>query len=842
MLGPDAGCGGARPALLGAVQRAAEGPTPPTGSPPAARPPAAVSPPPASEPPGPGVVAPAAGPVPLPPTAPIQLPEPAGYRLKNRILGPPLMSESLQEQRLGKVAALGVLSPDCISSTAYGPEEMLRILVPAVGVAAFSLLLPVALAVILVLFFVTLSYREVVMVYTKVGGSYMVSRENFGPRVAQVAAAALIIDYTVTVAVQVAAGTDAVTSAIPALQHYAVELCVVVVLLMLWGNLRGIREASKIFAFPTYFFIFAMGLMIVVGLIRAALGQLHAHPYRVVGAVPIGHAPDVGLLMGASVFIMLKSFANGGSSLTGLEAISNGVSAFRPPEGVNARRTLVIMSTVLGTLVMGVALLARITHAVPYVSGSPTVVAQEASYVFGHSPIGHLFYYLVILSNVLVLYTGGNTSFNGFPFLTSFVAQDSFLPRWLTKRGHRLAFSNGIIVLTVVGIALLVGSGANVDSLVALYAIGVFTGFTMAGAGMVRYHRRVREAGWTRKQWVNGFAAGLSGLVVVIFVVTKFTQGAWLVVVTFPLLVFWFTRINRRYRREAAILERGVARACEDPVLPRHVVLLLVDRLDLATASAIRYARSLLPDTLRVVHFRIDPRRARELEQAWRTLGLTGLPLEILDCPDRRLGRATVELLSGYLDGETEVSVLLPRRDFGGFWSRILHDRTADRISLVLSDIPNVNATIVPFQLSEGMVAGRLPASALAARAEPSSTTAESARRGRSGQGRAAREVTPPQIPGRTPIAGLHYGERAKVAGQIRSVEIQPQGGMQVLTARLEDDTGGVTLVFGRRQVDGIEPSAKVVVEGMVGEYDGTLALRDPYIEFLARPSSDPTE
>ncbi|MST33191.1 amino acid permease, partial [Acidimicrobiaceae bacterium USS-CC1] len=477
------------------------------------------------------------------------MPEGLGYRLKNRLLGPPLTSEQLHEQKLGKVAALGVLSPDCISSTAYGSEEMLRILIPAVGVAAFSLLLPVTAAVIVVLFFVTLSYREIVMVYTKTGGSYMVSRENFGPRVAQVAAAALIIDYSVTVAVQVAAGTAAVTSALPGLLPASVEISVAVVLLMAYGNLRGLREASKVFALPTYLFILCMGGMVVVGLVRAALGDLHAHSIHVQGAVSIGHAPDVGLLMGASVFVMLKSFANGGSSLTGLEAISNGVSAFRPPSGRNARRTLVVMSVTLGTLVVGVSLLARITHAVPYLAGSPTVVAQEAEYVFGHGALGRALYLLVIVSNVAILYTGGNTSFNGFPFLTSFVAHDSFLPRWLTRRGHRLAFSNGIIVLTVIGVALLVASNSNVDSLVAVYAIGVFTGFTMAGAGMVRYHRRHRLPGWRKRQVINGFASLLSGAVVIIFAVTKFTQGAWLVVILFPVLVYALIRINRRYRR-----------------------------------------------------------------------------------------------------------------------------------------------------------------------------------------------------------------------------------------------------------------------------------------------------
>ncbi|MHB8506612.1 MAG: amino acid permease, partial [Acidimicrobiales bacterium] len=721
------------------------------------------------------------------------------------------------------------------SSTAYGSEEMLRILLPAVGVAAFTLLLPVTAAVILVLFFVTLSYREVVMVYTKTGGSYMVSRENFGPRVAQVAAAALIIDYSVTVAVQVAAGTAAFTSAVPGLLPDAVYISVLVVLLMAYGNLRGLREASRMFALPTYLFIFTMGMMVVVGLVEAALGDLHAHAFHVRGAVPIGHAPDVGLLMGASVFVMLKSFANGGSSLTGLEAISNGVSAFRPPSGRNARRTLVVMSTSLGSLVVGVSLLAHITHAVPYMAGSPTVVAQEAQYVFGHGALGRALYLLVIVSNVAILYTGGNTSFNGFPFLTSFVAQDSFLPRWLTKRGHRLAFSNGIIVLTVIGVALLVASNSNVDSLVAVYAIGVFTGFTMAGAGMVRYHRRHRQQGWKYKQVINGFAALLSGAVVVIFAVTKFTQGAWLVVVLFPILVYSFIRINRRYRREEKMVRVGAGRATEGPRLDHHVVVLLVDQLDLATVHALRYARALVPDSLRVVHFRIDPSQARALEESWREAGLH-VPLEILDCPDRRLGRATIDVVQQYLDGSTHVSVLLPRRDFGGFGARILHDRTADRIALVLSEVPNVNATIVPYHLSEATVEARLAGISARKAAETKD------RRARADEKRAKlqRAEAAADVAGRSPIDTLAYRHRAKVAGVVRSVEIQPRDGIQVLTCRLEDETGGINLVFSRGRVEGVEPSARLSAEGMVGEYDGTLAIRNPTLEVLA-PATDET-
>ena len=563
------------------------------------------------------------------------LPESLSYRFKKAVLGPPLITERLSVERLGKPTALGVLSPDCISSTAYGTEEILFVLVRAVGVAAFSLLLPITLAVIVVLLFVTLSYREVVMVYTRAGGSYVVARENFGVKVAQIAAVALIIDYIVTVAVQVAAGTDAVTSAFPALSHHNFPLIIscVVVALMCYGNLRGIREAGHTFAIPTYLFILATGSLIIIGLIRTALGQLHAHAIPLHGGVvPLGHVSS-GLFYGAGIIIVLRAFANGGSSLTGLEAISNGVSTFRPPEGANARRVLVIMAIILGALVSGVSLLAHITHAVPYTLGSPTVLSQEAEYVFGSTWIGKFGYYFVQGATMLILWTGGNTSFNGFPNLASFVAGDSFLPRQLTRRGHRLVFSNGIILLTVAAEALLIVTDAKVDVLVGVYAVGVFTGFTFAGFGMSKHHLRLREPGWKHKLAINGFAGVLSLSVVLIFVIVKFREGVWIVVVLFIILVPTLIRLHKQYEVERKELEENVSNAAIAPILRRHVVLVFVDRLDLATARALQYARTLNPDELRAVHFVLDSVLADGLETEWGELGLSRFPLDIVECP-----------------------------------------------------------------------------------------------------------------------------------------------------------------------------------------------------------------
>ena len=430
------------------------------------------------------------------------------YTAKQRLLGPPLVNEQLGEQRLSKPLALGVLSPDGISSSAYGTEEILIALLPLAGLAAFTIILPMTLVILLVMTLVVLSYREIVMVYIRPGGSYVVARENFGPRIAQVCAVALLIDYVVTVAVQIAAGTAAVASAIPAIGPYKLEICVGVVLLMCYGNLRGIKEAGRAFAVPTYLFAGSVILMIVVGLIRQAMGNLHPYdPHTMHGTYPLGSG-TAGLISVVMIFTLLRAFANGGASLTGIEAVSDAVGAFRPPEGPNARRVLVIEGLILGTLVAGISWLAHVTHATPYVVGYPTVLAQEAQKVFGHTFIGQSLFLLVQAATMLILYTGGNTSFNGFPFLTSYVAGDSFLPRWLLKRGHRLVFSNAIILLTVTAVALLIIKDANVNSLVPLYAIGVFTAFSMAGFGMAKYHHTRREQGWRVKFAIN-FSAGV---------------------------------------------------------------------------------------------------------------------------------------------------------------------------------------------------------------------------------------------------------------------------------------------------------------------------------------------
>jgi amino acid transporter len=646
------------------------------------------------------------------------LAEGLGYTLKRRLLGRPLINEQLSEQRLSKRLALGVLSPDGISSSAYGTEEILiELLRGGLAATAFTLILPLTGVVLFVMVLVVLSYREVVTIYTRAGGSYVVARDNFGPRVAQIAAVALLIDYVVTVAVQVAAGTAAVASAFPSspINDPAVLTLVSigVILVMLFGNLRGIREAGKAFAVPTYLFSSVVILMIVVGLGREIFGSLprvHVGPGAYGAGVPASHSTLIAFGM---VFVLARAFANGGSSLTGIEAVSNAVSAFKPPEGLNARRVLVTEGLILGTLVAGISWLAHVTHATPYVSGVPTVLSQEARVVFGPSGIGTALWVLVQAATALILYTGGNTSFNGFPFLANFVAEDAFLPRWLTKRGHRLVFSNGIIVLAIVSIALLAVVGSNVNALVPFYALGVFTAFTMAGFGMAKYHTRTRERGWRYKLVIN-FSAGVTSLVVVlIFAIVKFSEGAWLVILLFlfgvPALIF----LNRQYRMEAAVLEGIGSRGKppEPPTYSRRTVYVFIDDLDLAAVAGLRYARSLRPTSLRAVHFVIDNVQADKLRQDWVRAN-PGIPLDFVDCPDRRLATAAANLVGAeaILPG-VGVTAVLPRRSYAPIVGRLLHDRTADKMAAVISRIPHAAATIVPFDVRSRVesLAGRGP-------------------------------------------------------------------------------------------------------------------------------------
>jgi amino acid transporter len=765
------------------------------------------------------------------------LQESVGYVLKRVLLGRPLINDQLKHERLTNPIALGVLSSDAMSSAAYGTEEILIELLPWAGLAAFALLLPMTAVILLILALVAASYRQVVMVYTKAGGSYVVARDNLGPRVAQIAAAALMIDYVVTVAVQCAAGTVAVVSAVPKLGPYSLEITIGVVLLMCYINLRGLREAGRPFAVPAYLFVGLVVLMVIVGVAKfVTVGLPQYDPSHLVGTYPV--VQRNGFVEGATLFVLLRAFANGGSSLTGVEAISNTVGAFRKPEGRNARKVLTIMACLLGFMVGGVSFLAYATHSTPYVVGYPSVLSQEAKAVFGHGAFGTGMFVLVQFATALILYTGGNTSFNGFPFLASFVAEDRFLPRQLTKRGHRLVFSNGIIVLTVLSVVLLLVAGSNVNNLVPFYAIGVFTGFSMAGYGMTKHWLRHRERGWRRKMVINLSAGIVSTVIVGIFAVTKFTEGAWLVVVVFPILVFTLIRLNREYRVESAILDRvREAQVRGATNFARHKVFVFVSSLDLAVLEALRYGRSLRPAELKAVHFMVDEAHANRLRRRWESLGMD-TTLKVIDCPDRRITRAAQELvIEASSEAGTGVTVLLPRRTYAPLLGRLLHDRTADRIASVISRLPQAAATIVPYD-----VQSRIRAAFPDMPEERITETFERLLSRLAGDEEAelAAHTQPTPKPNAVPIGALLPGQTATVEGRLREISVRTHRGKSIVSGEVEDDTGTVVVEFHGPH-DDIEPSQQVRLHGRVRLDPETYALLmlDPDYQVLQQATDE---
>ena len=765
------------------------------------------------------------------------LKDPLSYKIKRKFLGNPLNRHTLSHQRLGKRYGLGILSSDCISSSAYGSEQILLALVPAFGIAAFAMLMPMTAIVLIILLIVTLSYRNVITVYTKVGGAYNVSRDNFGPLAAQVAAVALMLDYIVTLAIQSAAGVAAIISTFPELNPWKIHMTLAVIVFLTYGNLRGVKEAGKAFALPTYLFVGTMVVVFIIGIYRELTGGLAMLDVNQPGAVPIGESQ--GLLSFAAIFILLRAFANGGSSLTGLEAISDGVALFKEPEHINARKTLVIMSCILGSLVLGVSYFAHKIHAVPYESGTPTVISQIAKTILGDSAFGSAFFILVQAATMLILFAGANTTYSAFPILVNFVANDGYLPSWLTKRGHRLNFSNGIMLLTVVAMVLVVGTGASVEHLVAFYALGVFTAFTLTGFGMAKHATTHRDKGWRYKFVINGLSGFISLIVVIIFAVVKFTEGAWIVIVITPILVMIFLRLRRQYTQEQGALNITV-QSSRATSITRHDVTVLIDSFDLATIGAIRYARSLNPRNLSAVHFVIDDRRAEAISNEWaRNEACSDVPLELIDCPDRRLANAAVDYaLRVTASPDVELTLLLPRRSYSKFLGWLLHDQTAEDIARPISQLERVVATIVPFDV-EKIISGQAvlthPEQKISQQEEKSPARAQSeftktsvidSNKKDSAVSHYAENILP--------IGKISWRKRAQVQGRVNSIKSAPSNSSPYVEVEVWDETGGVTLQFlGRREITGLEVGAQLRAEGMVGENNGQLIILNPSYEIV---------
>jgi hypothetical protein len=486
-------------------------------------------------------------------------------------------------------------------------------------------------------------------------------------------------------------------------------------------------------------------------------------------------------------------------------------------------------------------------HVAPFLNGTPTVISQIGKFAYGGGLIGNILYYCLQGGTMLILVLAANTSFADFPRLASFHAGDNFMPRQLTKRGHRLVFSNGIIFLAVAAIVLLLATDAKVDRLIPLYAIGVFTSFTLSQAGMAKHHFREKEEGWRWGLFVNGTGAFLSLVVDLVIARFKFMEGAWVIVLFVPIMVFFLMRLAKQYKTEDEALAHDVPKAVAAPVRKRLVVMVFVDRLDLAVARAMQFGRALRPDELRAVHFVIDSHHADELASEWREHGLTNLGLELIDCPDRRLTRSAVETVAHELSsGDAEVCVLLPERKFSGAWNRILHDGTAESLSREISRLPHANVTLVPFHFDD-RAAVSVTASAPVAVTDAFTSRGTNGKANGNGNGKSAGNgngkvkvdgkvrtdtVTVVRPPGTTAIGTVRCRQRVKVHGRVQAVRVEPLGGSPSLECTMADDTGALSVVFfGRRQIEGITIGATLTVDGMAIDHHGRLAIVNPVYE-----------
>jgi amino acid transporter len=605
-------------------------------------------------------------------------------QVKRLIVGAPIPSHLAHHERFSRVTGLAVLSSDPLSSVAYATEEILRVLTIG-GISALWLVTPIGSVIATMLAVVAFSYRQTIHAYPNGGGAYIVAKENLGTMPALIAAAALLIDYVLTVSVSIAAGVAAITSALPQYDLNPVVLSLVFVLMLMFGNLRGIRESGRLFAAPTYFFIASILTMLGVGAWRYITGTLA--PVTTEAAVPAG----TGML---TTFMLLTAFSNGCTAMTGVEAVSNGVPAFRSPESKNAAQTLVAMAILAITMFMGITMLAHAYQIIP--NDTETVVSQIARATFGGRGWP---YYTVQAATMLILVLAANTAYADFPRLASIVARDRFLPRQFMNRGDRLAFSNGIVILSGLGALLLVVFGGDTHALIPLYMIGVFVSFTLSQAGMVVHWRTLRGPGWKTSAAINGFGALVTGVVLLVVATTKAAEGAWIIILMIPTLVTIFTITRRHYDHVASEL---TLRGWRPEPTGGHVVLVPIGSLQRAVVKALRYARTLSRD-VRAVYVELAPEATAAVRQQWAQWG-QGTNLVVLESPYRSLMEPLLEYIEKVQteDPSGYVTVILPEFVPRRLWQHLLHNQHALLIKGALLFKPNVVVTSVPFHLGRG--------------------------------------------------------------------------------------------------------------------------------------------
>ena len=760
--------------------------------------------------------------------------------VKRLLVGRPMQSERLGHTLLPKKIALPVFASDALSSVAYATQEILLVLA-AGGIAYIAYTPWVALAVALLMLVVVASYRQNVHAYPSGGGDYEVTTTNFSAQVGMTVASALMVDYTLTVAVSVSSGVANLASAFPALNSHVTLIAALVVATIAIMNLRGVRESGTGFAIPTYCFIGVVMLMIIWGGIRLALGQhLHAETAN----YPIKTTGEFAGL--ALMFLVLRAFSSGCTALTGVEAISNGVPAFKEPKSKNAATTLALLGGIAVTMFGGVTALALISHVhagsligTPRGYVQPTVIAQVGRAVFGYSSP---FFYILQLFTALILVLAANTAFNGFPVLASILARDGYLPRQLHTRGDRLAFSNGILLLSGFAIVLIVAFHASPTRLIQLYIVGVFVSFTCSQTGMIRHWNRLlratsdsaRRLRMIRSRTINTIGACVTGTVLVIVVISKFLDGAWIAVAA--MVVLWYTMhgIRRHYSSVATELtpdeEAGIT-------LPAsNIAIVLVSKLHRPTLRALAYARATRPARLQAVTVDVDAAETRRLRQEWDRSSMP-LELTVISSPYREITRPVIEYVRRLRRESPRdiVTVYIPEYVLGHWWEQALHNQSALRLKTRLLLERGVVVASVPYQLAS--------ASRAASEADPLAGPRLLASREALHASEVLQEIS--ALPAHTvhqpiPIADSPHREIVNVAGTLRAVTIRPRGGTLAMEAELWDGTGRVVLVWlGRRDIAGIEPGRKLVVHGRITSMRGERAIYNPAYELQPMAGAD---
>jgi amino acid transporter len=602
--------------------------------------------------------------------------------LKRFLLGKPIPSHLAHHERLSRVTGLAVLSSDALSSVAYATDFIVATLVVA-GTAALGYAIPISLGITALLAVVAFSYRQTIHAYPTGGGAYRVAKENISPMAGLIAAASLLVDYTLTVSVSISAGVLAITSAFPSLDPYRVELCLFFLATLTVGNLRGLKESGQIFAIPTYFFVVCIFTLIAAGLYRYFTG----------GLVPVEqHASMIRDAKPLTTFLLLTAFANGCTAMTGVEAVSDGVPAFRAPEAKNAAATLVTMAMLAIAMFLGITFLAHAYQVIP--TEAESGVSQLGRAVFGRGPI----YYLVQAATTLILVLAANTAYADFPRLASIVSRDGFLPRQFMNQGDRLAFSNGILVLSAFAALLIIVFGGDTHSLLPLYMIGVFISFTLSQTGMVIHWRQTREPGWKTSALINGFGALTTGVVLIIVAVTKTFEGAWIVLVLIPIIVMLFRATRRHYDHVGAQL---TLRNYTPQRKVHNTVLIPIGGIQRAVVEALRYAET-LSDDVRGVYVDVDPASTDQVQREWATWGGRA-QLIVLPSPYRSVMEPLLEYIEQVENERADdyVTVILPEFVPARWWQHLLHNQRALLIKGALLFRPNTVVTSVPFHLAK---------------------------------------------------------------------------------------------------------------------------------------------